>query len=416
MIPIHTTVAFVVLVSAIALAAIEIRRPWLAAVFVAPIAVAIGLTIAAWVFTFAPPFGLTIFAESSAPDWFPTRDAIEAAMPTALVSLVVLALTIDRLLPTVAPIAWATGFLLVITPPLRNAAFAVWTPVDINEAASQRVLTMSALMLLGIALMFSRRVHADAMTPIVRGGIRDDTMRGARLRAVLAVIAIATTVVLWYAVRATEVRQLRGDVDYALETIVRELQEGLENNGASADRLWQHWSAQHWQISDELFINDARIYMRRQIAVAAIAMLDRDGRVIRIARREPPFGSAQENDDVIEQSASVAPLADDSARRALVRTAVERKARVRGPPYVADNGASFTTSMMPIFDDTGALLGAFWLMHRPEVSIAHFLKDISPDFHIRLSRGNTLVLDRPPRDGVYEHEQRFLHTEVRQLY
>ena len=92
-VPLHVSVAVIVLLCTGALGAIELQQLWLARLCVAPVVVAIAATIIAWVFGLTPPFGITLFGQPGiGPSWFPPRAAIEAAIPTALASFAILAL------------------------------------------------------------------------------------------------------------------------------------------------------------------------------------------------------------------------------------------------------------------------------------------------------------------------------------
>jgi PAS domain S-box-containing protein len=407
--PLTASVGVIVAICIAALAALEFGRRNLALLLVAPVVAAITATITAWVLGLSPPFGFTLFGDPSvAPSWFPLRPAIEAAMPTALLSLAILLLSIEKFAPTVAPFAWATGALLMIAPPIRFALLANSDDSVMDFLNAQRVelVLSAAFVLVGWSLIESRAVAASRTVE-----------RGARWRALLLVAAIATTVALWYAVRATEIRQLRSDVEFALEETVRSLQAGLDDNSVTVETLWQHWRAMQWQVPDDIFLRDARIYMQHHSAAAAVAMLDPRGGLLKLARRATVLGTPHVPEDLVILAGPMdipPPLADPAVRANAALEIFASKARTRGSA-VAPNGTALRYSFAPVLDEQQTPLGIFWVLYRRDVMYSQILNNIAPDFHIRMYINGDLVYGRPPRGGAYQREDRFRIRETRAM-
>ncbi len=384
-----------------ALWSIELQQRRLAAVLIAPVGIAVTATIVGWVFGVAAPFGYTLFGDQSLlPTWFPPKAAIEAAIPLALMSLAICFLSIERFALSAIPFAWATGVLLIAVPPIRFIAQAASTTSIagfLRTHSAELALTL-ALVLTGIAFVHSRKVGGSV-------GVE----RGARWRTLLLVAAVAATLELWYAVRAAEIRQLHSDVEFALEESVRAYEAGFKDYVEDADRLWQHWRNMQWQVTDEVFLRDAGDFMRMQRAVAAIAMFDANGHVLKMARRMLSADALPHAEDRVILGGSNEMrryVSDSAAHETMIRDAFANKSPQQKTIAVPD-GAHLTDTLSPVFALTGEPLGAFQLLYRQDLNIAQLLENIAPDFHIRLRIGNEVIFDRPPREGIDERESHF---------
>jgi PAS domain S-box-containing protein len=378
------------------------RWRWLAIALVTPAVASVVVTIVGWVFDLTPPFGYTIFGDPSAPsNWFPPRLAIETVMPTALMSIAILLLSIERLVQSSAPLAWATGALLIAVPPLRIATLALFAPSFAEFASARRVeiVLAIALALAGAALIGSSKVRASR-----------DIERGARWRTLLLVTAVAATLELWYAVRAAEIRQLRSDVEFAIEESTRAYRAGLAVNGTTADRLWQHWRNLHWRVPDDTFLHDAADYMHTERAVVAMGMVDREGKLLKLARRVRSVDAMPSADDRIALGGAndlARFMPDPDVLANLVKTALASNIRQRGTPVVTTEGFPVINVVSPVFDSSDQALGGFLLLYRRDLGVVQILEEIAPDFHVRLLIDSQLAFDRPARDGVDPREARF---------
>lgn len=388
--------------------AVELRRLHLAMALAAPAVLSVAIVIVGWVFGLSPLFDYTVYGDAQVPaSWFPPRQAVEAIMPTALMSLAILVLTIERIAQGAASFAWATGTLLMCAPPIRFVFLAVSSPSVSEFVKNQRVelLLSSALMLIGFALVTSKHAGRSAYAD-----------KGGRWRTLLLVMAVAATLELWYAVRAAEIRQLQSDVNFALEESVRAYRAGLAANGANADRLWQHWRNLKWQVPDEVFLQDAADYMRPQRSNVAMALFDAHGNLMKSAHRRVASDAIPTSKDEIalgtldELNRFVG---DASIHVGMVKEALRTKTRQRQSPITAPNGVQLTDVVTPAFGLSGEPIGAFLLLYRRDIGVSQILEDIAPDFHVRLSIDDQLVLDRPARDGIDPREGRFRIVSTR---
>jgi PAS domain S-box-containing protein len=391
-----------------ALWSIEFSQRKLATIFIVPVVFGVVTTILGWVFGWSLSFGYTLLGDPSAPaSWFPPRAAIDAMIPSALASFVILFLSFERSALSAVPYAWATGALLIAAPPVRLLTFATLSPSALEYLTTRpiEIAVTFALMTLGVALIVTRYVGSSLALS-----------RGTRWRSLMLITAIAATLELWYAVRAAEIRQLRSDVEFAIEESARAYRAGLAENGTSADLLWQRWRNQHWQIPDQIFLSDAGDYMRSQHAVLAMGMFDAHGRLLRLARRDAEadaMPTAQDRiilgatDDLMRYGSS------ESAHANLVDLALASKARQRIAPTITVDRTELVDVVSPVYDFNGEPLGAFLLLYRRDLGVSRILEEIAPDFHIRLYIENRLVFDRPARDGIDPRELRFQAASTR---
>ena len=389
-IPIAASMAGLLLLCLVALAALEYGI-WPAALPVAGgVAILITATIASWVLMLAPPFGIALFGVGNDPAapaaGFPSATARNAAIAVALASLAPLLLTTRVYQNLKRPLAWAAGLLLVVGPVL-----AVHGIYDLAE-----FLAWAAALCMGIALLSSRHTRAT-----VDGKRYADW--GARTRAFVVVAVIALTLILWHAVRAAEIRQLQSEVDSAARMAVEEWRNSITDRIRSTDRLRMHWEALGWNVADSVYLADSQNFMRDYPGIHALLITDAQGRILKIALRDIQIGAQPSDRDRVALARAdglPAGVAQRASTAALAAIAALSRIRTREPDTI--NGVELIQSAAPAFDGAGRPVGAMVLVFRRDINDTLLLANAAPDFNLRVFTNGVLTYNRPAHDENLE--------------
>ena len=387
----------------LALLALEFRQRAIAMIVAGAVALCMALVIAGWVAHRAPLLNYNLFASSLTPQfWFPSAAAVAGATTISLYALAIFALTIPRASQFSAPLAWAVGLCMLLGSPVQFVVFTSPFTASINSMA---LMIASTMMLAGAGLIYSQATRA---TPLERG---------ARVRALMVVLAISSTLTLWQAVRAEEIRQLRADVDVAFREVNRDINEGVVNVRNSYERLGAHFAVLNWQVPPEAFVYDTRIFMRSYLPGLAVFLTDTDGRIVYAARRNIALDATPTaNDDVVavpipsaadEFAALGAPLPIQNNRLDLAVRAMNEGAPLRGQPLPSRVTPNLHISAYPLLDQANQALGAMVVVLRADLNIERMVRDTAPDFDLRVDLDDIAVYERRNPAGVSQLGEQF---------
>jgi PAS domain S-box-containing protein len=388
--PVAPSILILLLPCIAAMLALEFKQRAIAGGLAGTVALCLMLIIASWVAHRAPILGYNFFVSSYAPQaWFPSAAAVAGATTVAIFSLVALLLSIPRTLPFSAPLAWAAGMIMLIGAPVQ---FVILTQVFSTGINWLALVIAMALMLSGIGLIFSQAVRAGSHE------------RGARLRAFMVVLAISSTLTLWQMVRAEEVRQLEADVKAALDEVVRDIRNGIIANSSSIERLGVHYAGLNMPLPPEVFVNDARVFMRNYLAGFVVFATDTEGRVRYAARRaisldaEPTPNDLFESIDVADAANGFAslglPLPMMNGRFDIAVQSLQAGAPIRGTGLPRPQGKPINISAYPAFDSNRKPLGALVILIRPDISTREILRDTALEFDLRVWLDGVLSYER----------------------
>jgi len=381
-VPIAASLAGLLLLCMLALAALEYGI-WPAALPIAGgVTLLVTATIAAWVLMLAPPFGIALFGVDSDPNaivpGFPTADARNAAIAAALAALAPLLLTTRASQIIKRPLAWAAGLMLLLGPLLSGGGAE--TVVDF--------FAWAACACLGAALMTSRHTRAT-----VDGKQFADF--GARARAFVVVAVIALTLILWHTVRAAEVRQLHAETEGAARTAAEEWRHSVSERIRSTERLRAHWAALNWNVADTVYRADSESFMRDYEGVHAVMITDTTGKPLKIAQRMIDVGmmpTARDRVAIVSSAQLPEGVSEHASSAAIAAIAAMSRMRTREADIV--NGVELLQSAAPAFDDAGRPIGAMIVIFRRDINDTLLLANLIPEFDLRVFTNGVLTYSR----------------------
>ncbi|MBC7982823.1 MAG: PAS domain-containing protein, partial [Candidatus Obscuribacterales bacterium] len=362
------------------------------------VVVVITVTIGGWVLHQTHWLGYNLFATPGAEQfWFPSAHGVAGAVPIALLSLVILLTASARAPQLTAPLGWATGLGLLLAVPMHYAILAWYLEVPTTDPRINHLSLLAAapLMLCGLALL--------CLAP-TRG---NKVEFSARLRALMVVVVVASTLALWHAVRAAEIGQLRNEVKSALDETMRDFRNGIAANNSSIERLNTHLATSGWKIPPAVFLANSRAFLRDYLAGAAVIVVDTEGRPLQAARRGVNYDANFTSLDpiltfnAIESIAELElPISQPNGQIDQAVRAMQLGQPVLGQELVAPGRSQLLLSAYPAFDNNAHVIGALLLVYRVDVGLNQMLRDTASDFGLRVSINNTLAYERPPTGGI----------------
>jgi PAS domain S-box-containing protein len=339
-------------------------------------------TITAWVFDLRAPFGVILYADPALAGFarhFPSLPAALAAILSVLPALAILLLGMRIALPTFRPLGWACGLVLATAPWLSLLIWAVRRQWPVPHAPhSAQVFAGIAVALFGYALLVSRHTRFP--------GSAD---RGARLRSTLVVLVVCSTLLLWQAVRATEMRQLQSAVQLAHDNVTNTIAESIADQSRAVARTVEHWRTLGWQVSEAVFAADSRALLRDYPSISGVWLTAADGTVRH----------------ALGDSAAIAWWSDRT-------TPIQQALRDNRTLSTAAGTTALTVLIVPVGDTQP--LGAAIVAYRPELNLATVLDDAASGFDIDVRLRGVVLYQRTDSAAAMLQRYRIARTPVLQ--
>jgi len=388
--PIGPSTLLLLLPCIAALLALELRLRSVALALSSAVTLFTGLIIAGWVLRRSPLLGYNFFVEPNAPQfWLPSLSAVSGVTAVAQCSLALVLLSIPRLLPFSVPIAWAVGVNMVAGPLMQ----LVISFSAINTSSGWMLVLLSlTVWLTGIGLLASQTTRSVTIG------------WGARVRSLAVVLAMSSTLLIWQAVHAEEIRQLQADVQGAVDETIRDVRDRIADRTTSIEQLGSRYTDRTWRPPIEGFVTDARVFMRRYLTGWLIFVTDAEGRVQYAARRDIPLMSEPSATDRV-QALDVADAANHFAalqlplpmldgRFEIVPRSLRAGAPIRGELLPRPVDPRVNISSYPVMGADDKPIGAVVIVLRSDINTRELLGDSAPDFDLRVLLDGAVAYER----------------------